>query len=438
MKKHLLTYLVFILPVISISQNVGINTITPLEQLQVGDLLGTPGSNYIMIGSPGNNTSVSGIKLRHFSDDYGFTIESNDSIGSQGLYFRRHIGPGLSFSDMFINSTGNVGIGTKSPDQSAALDVTSNTQGFLPPRMTVEQRDALVNPAAGLMIYCSNCGSNGQWQGFNGNSWQILGGSPSISCPTGYILVPGNSILGTEDFCVMKYEAKNSGGTAISVPGGTPWVNITQNDARNQCLNVGADLMTLAQRQTINRNVEGIASNWSSGIVGSGSLNRGHSDNSPANSLAAGNDNDPCFGTGDPCSDVIWHIQRRTHLLSNGEVIWDLSGNVYDLLDDVIQEQDKPNNGSSGFLWQEWAVFQNGEYGTLSYDLLRPTDSAWTSTEGIGQYYAGNVSGTNHYLFLSGQTWNGGTNAGLFSTILNQTLSYTSNSVGFRCTKTPQ
>jgi hypothetical protein len=74
-----------------------------------------------MVGSPGNNTSVSGIKLRHFSDDYGFTIESNDSIGFQGLYFHRHIGPGLIFTDLFINSSGNVGIGLLSP--SAKLEV---------------------------------------------------------------------------------------------------------------------------------------------------------------------------------------------------------------------------------------------------------------------------------------------------------------------------
>ncbi len=46
-----------------------------------------------------------------------------------------------------------VGIGTAVPDASAKLDVSSTTQGFLPPRMTTVQRDAISSPATGLLIY---------------------------------------------------------------------------------------------------------------------------------------------------------------------------------------------------------------------------------------------------------------------------------------------
>lgn len=48
-----------------------------------------------------------------------------------------------------------VGMGTTSPDASAQLDVTSSTRGFLPPRLTTAQRNAITNPASGLMIYNS-------------------------------------------------------------------------------------------------------------------------------------------------------------------------------------------------------------------------------------------------------------------------------------------
>ena len=52
-------------------------------------------------------------------------------------------------------STANaqVGIGTTTPDASAALDVESTDKGFLPPRMTTAQRDNLLNPPEGLVIY---------------------------------------------------------------------------------------------------------------------------------------------------------------------------------------------------------------------------------------------------------------------------------------------
>jgi hypothetical protein len=50
------------------------------------------------------------------------------------------------------NSNGNVGIGTTTPAATSILDLTSTTKGFLPPRMTTAQRDAISSPATLLMI----------------------------------------------------------------------------------------------------------------------------------------------------------------------------------------------------------------------------------------------------------------------------------------------
>lgn len=52
-----------------------------------------------------------------------------------------------------IDSNGNVGIGTSSPDAAARLDVSSTTSGFLPPRMTEAQRDLIASPPNGLVLY---------------------------------------------------------------------------------------------------------------------------------------------------------------------------------------------------------------------------------------------------------------------------------------------
>lgn len=49
--------------------------------------------------------------------------------------------------------TRNVLIGTETDDAAAILNVSSTTKGFLPPRMTTAQRDAIAAPPSGLVIY---------------------------------------------------------------------------------------------------------------------------------------------------------------------------------------------------------------------------------------------------------------------------------------------
>ena len=73
-----------------------------------------------------------------------------------------------------------MGIGTTNPDASSALDITSTTKGLLPPRMTAAQRNAIATPAQGLIIYCTNCGANGEAQLYNGSAWvNLIGGTAS-------------------------------------------------------------------------------------------------------------------------------------------------------------------------------------------------------------------------------------------------------------------
>ncbi|MDO7852657.1 beta strand repeat-containing protein, partial [Hymenobacter convexus] len=64
--------------------------------------------------------------------------------------------------------TGSVGIGTTTPNASAALDVSSTSKGLLPPRLTVAQRDAIASPAAGLTIYNTDTNKLNTW---NGTAW---------------------------------------------------------------------------------------------------------------------------------------------------------------------------------------------------------------------------------------------------------------------------
>ena len=49
--------------------------------------------------------------------------------------------------------TYNVGINNTNPHVSAILDVASTTKGFLPPRVTTIQKNAISSPATGLMVF---------------------------------------------------------------------------------------------------------------------------------------------------------------------------------------------------------------------------------------------------------------------------------------------
>lgn len=83
----------------------------------------------------------------------------------------------------------NVGINTNNPDASAALDVTSTSQGMLVPRMSQAQRGFinLVNgvstPATGLLIYQTD--NTPGFYFYSGATWTPLNGTNGQGVPTG-------------------------------------------------------------------------------------------------------------------------------------------------------------------------------------------------------------------------------------------------------------
>jgi hypothetical protein len=53
------------------------------------------------------------------------------------------------------NTSGNILVGTSTDIASSKLTIESTTQGFLPPRMTTTQKNAIASPSAGLVVYDS-------------------------------------------------------------------------------------------------------------------------------------------------------------------------------------------------------------------------------------------------------------------------------------------
>jgi len=123
----------------------------------------------------------------------------------------------------------NIGIGTTTPDASAALHVRSTTKGLLIPSMTSTQRNNISSPAEGLIVYDISVNrlyqyQNGAWKYFiNDNYWLhapsrswVYNTSDSIgigtTSPDEQLHVNGN-ILATGDITTL-------GDIIVNKPGG--------------------------------------------------------------------------------------------------------------------------------------------------------------------------------------------------------------------------
>jgi trimeric autotransporter adhesin len=104
----------------------------------------------------------------------------------------------------------NIGIGTPTPNASAALDITNTGKGLLIPRMTSSAVAAIPNPAKGLMVYDSvknqllvNMGNQGipNWQTIVANSGWGLTGNDGTS--------PAVNFIGTKDVASLLFKVNN-------------------------------------------------------------------------------------------------------------------------------------------------------------------------------------------------------------------------------------
>ncbi len=82
-----------------------------------------------------------------------------------------------------VVSFAQVGINTNLPDTSAVLDISSTDKGLLMPRMSTAQKEAIVNPATGLIVYDTTLNS---FVFYNGVAWVSFGVSGASSSSTGW------------------------------------------------------------------------------------------------------------------------------------------------------------------------------------------------------------------------------------------------------------
>jgi len=280
------------------------------------------------------------------------------------------------------------------------------------------------------------------------------------ACPVNFVPVPGSKTYGTNDFCVMKFEAKNNGSNvAISQATGLPWANISQTDAATYAITActGCHLITEAEWLTIAENVVGNPKNWAIEQVGWYFLHTGYAmaeNITPpgvAGSLIAVTEHNSLNTDPDTTnsSNSYASRNRRTYYLTNGEIIWDFSGNAQEWTSGQTSGG-QPQAAGGCASWCGWTTATIPTHGSLSPDpwpiaIYNVTNERTAFSQnfiaGLGRL-KNNANDTNLRGFIrgGGASDNLPTNAsvygaGVYSLILNQSPSYTSSVLGFRVTR---
>ncbi len=342
--------------------------------------------------------------------------------------------------------------------------------------------------------------SNGTYLSFENITSVNRSPSPN-DCPEGYIPVPGNYLYDTVGskggFCVPKYEMKIdrngdgvgnlasdygcefgtfnvwqytlpncSNGSPVSTATGSPVIFGGLSQARSVCESLGENyhLMTNDEWMTLARNIEIIPNNWynpdtetwgTSPIdIGNGNkLPQGQKTTNPNACLdASQDDDDGFFGINN-----VNNSHRRTFYLTNGEIIWDLSGNLFEFVDVVIAKKDLPDlfnaDGTEynniNMLAGDYAIDGSEKFAkwndlgntTLTFkDLYLLTGNYYTRNNGnVGYLYTlSNRSSTDETLvvFIRGGHWADTIDCGLLTLLTNRTFAGT-DPAGARCVYYP-
>jgi hypothetical protein len=157
-------------------------------------------------------------------------------------------------------SFSQVGIGTTTPDASSVLDITATDAGLLIPRMLQSERDAIQDPATGLMVYQTNNTSGFYY--YDGSGWIATGSVASgtmtqalyqdltqavkiTNTSTGDLNTATETVF--SDFTTSNLIGTSSSDFSIAADGITPNFNGTVDVV----FNIELDLNSTAQRTLV-------------------------------------------------------------------------------------------------------------------------------------------------------------------------------------------
>ena len=118
-----------------------------------------------------------------FTNRYGYLVNDLDEYTAGHTYTNRwaFYNAGIDDNNYFA---GRTSFGTNTLNSTAQLSINSTTRGFLAPRMLQAERNAIVSPATGLIVYQTD-GTEGLYQYKAVGGWALIGGGGGGSMAIG-------------------------------------------------------------------------------------------------------------------------------------------------------------------------------------------------------------------------------------------------------------
>lgn len=145
-----------------------------------------------------NNTGINNTALGYKSIT-NITIGSNNTaIGYNTMINNSEFNNSTAIgANSEVTQSNQIKLGDDNVTNVTTSGLISSGKGFLAKGVSASERDAIESPIGGLIIYCRDCGTNGEIQFYNGVSWKNINGS-NIASPTTNSISLGSSV-GTDN-----------------------------------------------------------------------------------------------------------------------------------------------------------------------------------------------------------------------------------------------
>lgn len=153
----------------------GGNTFTGSQRIEGGFTVKQAANTALVLAADGGGGNSVSFEFKPFEARTGGSssriVGLDNNFSSDIIFYNAQTGDGanVAIERMRLGADGQLSVGTGTPSASAKMEISSTTQGFLPPRMTTAQRLAIASPAEGLFVFDTDFNTLCE---YSGTSWK--------------------------------------------------------------------------------------------------------------------------------------------------------------------------------------------------------------------------------------------------------------------------